>query len=207
MIVLLAIVVVLALLIGLLITIRKARENIAAQNKAEQDKIVEFEQKLKAARAEQEKAREEASREDWKVGSVEGWKSGRVKNEKVGGEEEKWVPRKRDVIGAAFAEANMAYDAFGRMCIIEAYFHGKLAQMKGHRQMGNFLSQVRVAWRQSGYRNEKDLVHPEFGPLESSIGRAMIRIESKHEAEMGFAALRELAEAENEIAQDYLAGR
>lgn len=90
---------------------------------------------------------------------------------------------------------------------IEAYFHGKLAQMKGHRQMGNFLSQVRVAWRQSGYRNEKDLLHSEFGPLESSIGRAMIRIESRHEAEMGLAALNELAEAGNDIARDYLAAR
>lgn len=105
---------------------------------------------------------------------------------------------------AAFAEADMAAEAFGCQCCIEAYFHGRIAQLMGHRQIQGLLSNIRIAWRQMGYRSEKALVHPGFDELQSSIGRAMIRIDAKHDAELGYACLRELAEGGNRLARDFL---
>lgn len=122
----------------------------------------------------------------------------------VGGTEDQREPSAQERQGAAFAEAEMAAEAFGRQCCIEAYFHGRIAQLMGHRQIQGLLSNIRIAWRQMGYRSEKGLVHPGFDELQSSIGRAMIRIDAKHDEELGYACLRELAEGGNRLARDFL---
>lgn len=118
--------------------------------------------------------------------------------------EDQREPSAQERQGVAFAEAEMAAEAFGRQCCIEAYFHGRIAQLMGHRQIQGLLSNIRIAWRQMGYRSEKGLVHPGFDELQSSIGRAMIRIDAKHDEELGYACLRKLAEGGNRLARDFL---
>lgn len=68
-------------------------------------------------------------------------------------------------------------------------------------------AQIRVAWRQMGYPDEKGLLHGDFGELESAMGRACLRIDSRREAERGVMCLTELAEGGNEFAKALMEAR
>lgn len=91
--------------------------------------------------------------------------------------------------------------------LVEAYFYAQLAKLNGHRQIQSLISQIRVSWRQMGYPDEKQLLHDDFGAIESAMGRACLRIDSRHEAELGEVSLTELAEGGNEMAKALLEAR
>lgn len=103
------------------------------------------------------------------------------------------------------ALAQSAYAEGG--VLVEAYFYALLARMNGHRQIGSLISQIRVTWRQLGYPSEKGLFHDDFGALESAMSRACLRIDSRHDAELGVMSLTELAQDGNEFAKTMLAER
>ena len=91
--------------------------------------------------------------------------------------------------------------------LVEAYFFAQLALLNGHRQIKPLCAQIRMSWRQVGYPSEKHLTHGDFGMIESALGRACLRIDTKHDAEIGEASLRELSEKGVDLAKDFLKDR
>lgn len=105
--------------------------------------------------------------------------------------------------------ADRAYAAYADGTgLVEAYFYAQLSKLNGgDPQLRTLTSQIRVAWRQMGYPDEKGLLHGDFGELESAMGRACLRIDSRREAERGVMCLTELAEGGNEFAKALMEAR
>lgn len=128
--------------------------------------------------------------------------------EAAGGElftEEMTAPVNRAQKEATAYEAarfsRMAYNA-GRL--VEAYHFAAIARLCGHERLASMMSQIRINWRLAGFPDEKYLCDERFDSVRSAIGRAMLRIDSKHETERGYACLTDLASSGNELARDLL---
>lgn len=104
----------------------------------------------------------------------------------------------------AYEAANRARMVYGEGRLVEAYHYACVARLCGHQRLSSMMSQIRVNWRLAGYPSEKGFVDEHFDPIRSAIGRAMLRIDSNHEADRGYACLTDLASDGNELARDLL---
>lgn len=104
----------------------------------------------------------------------------------------------------ALDAANRSRLAYGNGCLVEAYYYATIARLCGHLQLSSAMSQMRVNWRLAGYPDEKELVGHDFDDVQSAIGRAMLRIDSNHDRDRGYACLTDLANDDNELAIDLL---
>lgn len=186
-----------AILTIIVVTSRRTAKNIRAAEEKDIRQDEEFKRKLKEKRAEQaqKKALEGPS-------SVETPQQPSI--EPPEGSDDIEIVTKRETVGMAFELADNAFAAFDNGNIIEAYYYGRLAQHMGHRQLARFLANVRIVWKRIGYPDQKELIDQMFDETQSAIGRALIRIDSRHDAQAGIAKLKELAEDGNELARDFL---
>lgn len=104
----------------------------------------------------------------------------------------------------AYEAAHRARCAYGAGLFVEAYHYAAIARLCGHPRLASMMSQIRVNWRLAGYPDQKEFVNEHFNSIRSAIGRAMLRIDSKHEAERGYACLTDLAADGNDLARDLL---
>lgn len=104
----------------------------------------------------------------------------------------------------AYEAAHRARCAYGAGLFVEAYHYAAIARLCGHQRLASMMSQIRVNWRLAGYPDQKEFINEHFNPIRSAIGRAMLRIDSKHEAERGYACLTDLAADGNDLARDLL---
>lgn len=104
----------------------------------------------------------------------------------------------------AYEAARFSRLAYNAGHLVEAYHFAAIARLCGHERLASMMSQIRINWRLAGYPDEKELCHDQFDPVRSAIGRAMLRIDSKHDADRGYACLTDLASNGNELARDLL---
>lgn len=104
----------------------------------------------------------------------------------------------------ALDAANRSRLAYGDGRLVEAYYYAAIARLCGHLQLSSAMSQMRVNWRLAGYPDEKELIGHDFDGTQSAIGRAMLRIDSNHDRDRGYACLTDLANDDNELAIDLL---
>lgn len=193
-----------ALFAGIYIACLVAEKYQAWRRKKDDEEYEAWRAKRRKAREEREAAR---AKEAPRVLAGEGDAAG----EQTDGEATEDLPQdvaSRTRLALSYEYAGRAQRAYREGTgLVESYFYAQLAKMNGHRQITTLLSQIRVAWRQMGYPDEKAFIHDDFGALESAMGRACLRIDSRHDAALGTQSLRELAAGGVEMAGVLLAER